>query len=73
MVWVAFITVLFMLPQVSPVTAATFNYTPVAVLVVLGFAGHLVARLGPQLVHRPEGAGPPEELAAAERELESLA
>src|ERR1700710_2418400 len=38
-VWVAFITVLFMLPQVSPVGPSTFNYTPIAVLVVLGFAG----------------------------------
>ncbi|MFF3562056.1 amino acid permease [Streptomyces sp. NPDC002574] len=37
-VWVAFITVLFMLPQVSPVTVDTFNYAPIAVLVVLGFA-----------------------------------
>ncbi|NGN67451.1 amino acid permease [Streptomyces sp. A7024] len=37
--WVALITVLFMLPQVSPVTAETFNYAPVAVAVVLGFAG----------------------------------
>ncbi|MFJ9948304.1 amino acid permease [Kitasatospora sp. NPDC091207] len=37
--WTAFITVLFMLPTVSPVTAADFNYTPVAVAVVLGFAG----------------------------------
>ena len=37
--WVAFITVLFMLPQVSPITRNTFNYTPIAVLVVLGFAG----------------------------------
>ncbi|NEA73243.1 amino acid permease [Streptomyces sp. SID13588] len=36
--WVALITVLFMLPQVSPVTAKSFNYAPVAVLVVLGFA-----------------------------------
>ena len=36
--WVAFITVLFMLPQVSPITRNTFNYTPIA-LVVLGFAG----------------------------------
>ncbi|MFF5252253.1 amino acid permease [Streptomyces leeuwenhoekii] len=36
--WVGFITVLFMLPQVSPVTRETFNYAPVAVLVVLGFA-----------------------------------
>lgn len=37
--WVAVITVLFMLPPTSPVTPATFNYSPVAVLVVLGFAG----------------------------------
>ncbi|MFF7675283.1 amino acid permease [Actinacidiphila glaucinigra] len=36
--WVVFITVLFMLPQVSPVTVDTFNYAPIAVLVVLGFA-----------------------------------
>ncbi|MHB8190213.1 MAG: amino acid permease [Ferrimicrobium sp.] len=38
-VWVAFITVLFMLPTVSPVTRSTFNYAPVAVGVVLLFAG----------------------------------
>ncbi|WP_354643986.1 amino acid permease [Kitasatospora camelliae] len=37
--WTAVITVLFMLPTVSPVTAKSFNYTPVAVSVVLGFAG----------------------------------
>ena len=37
-VWVALITVLFMLPQVSPVKVGTFNYAPVAVAVVLGFA-----------------------------------
>ena len=37
-VWVAFIVVLFMLPPYSPVTAASFNYAPVAVLVVLTLA-----------------------------------
>lgn len=37
--WVAVITVLFMLPQSAPVTATNFNYAPLAVLVVLGFAG----------------------------------
>lgn len=37
-IWVLFITVLFMLPQLSPVTWENFNYAPVAVLVVLGFA-----------------------------------
>ena len=36
--WVAVICVLFVLPTVGPVTAATFNYTIVAVLVVVGFA-----------------------------------
>ncbi len=37
--WTALIAVLFMLPTVSPVDARSFNYTPVAVAVVLGFAG----------------------------------
>ncbi|MFI6682757.1 amino acid permease [Streptomyces sp. NPDC050485] len=36
--WVALITVLFMLPQLSPMTWENFNYAPVAVLAVLGFA-----------------------------------
>jgi amino acid permease (GABA permease) len=37
--WVGVISILFMLPTQSPVTATTFNYTPVAVVAVLGFAG----------------------------------
>ena len=37
--WVAIITVLFMLPQVSPINRDTFNYAPVAVGVVIAFAG----------------------------------
>jgi amino acid permease (GABA permease) len=37
-VWVAIICVLFVLPTVSPVTASTFNYTIVAVVVVVGAA-----------------------------------
>ncbi|MEU5002060.1 amino acid permease [Streptomyces sp. NPDC021622] len=37
--WVIVITVLFMLPQVSPVAWETFNYAPVAVGVVLAFSG----------------------------------
>ncbi|MFD2094076.1 amino acid permease [Blastococcus deserti] len=71
--WVAFITVLFMLPQVSPVTAETFNYTPVAVLVVLGFAGIWWVVSARTWFTGPKVQGSPEELAAAERELESLA
>src|SRR3984893_16597902 len=36
--WVCFITILFMLPTAYPVTWKSFNYTVIAVLVVLGFA-----------------------------------
>jgi amino acid permease (GABA permease) len=37
-VWVAVICVLFILPTASPITATTFNYTIVAVAIVLGLA-----------------------------------
>jgi amino acid permease (GABA permease) len=37
--WVVVITVLFMLPQVSPINRDTFNYAPIAVGVVLAFSG----------------------------------
>ena len=37
--WVAFIVILFMLPEFSPVNRDTFNYAPIAVGVVLVFAG----------------------------------
>jgi amino acid permease (GABA permease) len=38
-VWVVFICVLFVLPPVAPVDVSTFNYAPVAVVVVLVIAG----------------------------------
>jgi amino acid permease (GABA permease) len=72
-VWVVFITILFMLPTVSPVTASSFNYTPLAVLVVLGFAGIWWLVSAKNWFTGPKVQGTPEELAAAERELESLA
>ncbi len=71
-VWVAFITVLFMLPQVNPIDAATFNYTPVAVLVVLGFAGIWWLVSARRWFKGPKVQGSPEELAAIERELGSV-
>ncbi len=37
-VWVVFIVVLFMLPPANPITIDTFNYAPLAVLVVFVFA-----------------------------------
>jgi len=72
-VWVAFITVLFMLPQVSPVGLKTFNYTPVAVLAVIGFAGIYWMVSARHWFRGPKVQGSPDELAAVERELEELA
>ncbi|MFE9423934.1 amino acid permease [Kitasatospora sp. NPDC006697] len=37
--WTGLITVLFMLPTLSPITVKNFNYTSVAIAVVLGSAG----------------------------------
>jgi len=70
--WVLFITVLFMLPQASPVTAKTFNYTPIAVLVVLGFAGIWWLVSARKWFTGPKVQGTPEELAAIERDLDSV-
>jgi amino acid permease (GABA permease) len=71
-VWVCFITILFMLPQASPVTATTFNYTPVAVLVVLGFAGIWWLASARHWFKGPKVQGTPEELAAIERDLDVI-
>jgi amino acid permease (GABA permease) len=71
--WVAFITVLFMLPTTNPVTPSSFNYTPLAVLAVLGFAGIWWLVSARNWFTGPKVQGTPAELAAAERELESLA
>ncbi|MGH3098744.1 MAG: hypothetical protein ACRDMV_22375, partial [Streptosporangiales bacterium] len=37
-IWVAFIVILFMLPPAKPITIDSFNYAPIAVLVVFAFA-----------------------------------
>ena len=71
-VWVGIITILFMLPQVSPVTTTTFNYTPVAVLVVLGFAGIWWLVSARRWFKGPKVQGTPEELAAIERDLDVI-
>ena len=70
MVWVVFITILFMLPTVSPVDATTFNYTPIAVLVVLGFAGIWWLVSARKWFTGPRVQGSAEELAEAERDIE---
>jgi amino acid permease (GABA permease) len=70
--WVVFITILFMLPQASPVTAKTFNYTPIAVLVVLGFAGIWWLVSARKWFTGPKIQGSAEELAAIERDLDVI-
>jgi amino acid permease (GABA permease) len=72
-VWVAFIFVLFMLPTVSPITHTNFNYTVVAVVAVVGFAGIWWLVSAHKWFTGPKVQGTPEELAAIETELESLA
>ncbi len=70
-VWVVIITVLFMLPQVAPITWTTFNYAVVAVLVVIGFAGIYWLVSARNWFTGPKVQGTPEELAAIEQELAS--
>jgi amino acid transporter len=71
-VWVVLIFVLFMLPQVSPVTVDSFNYTPVAFLVVLGGAGLWWVLSARKWFKGPKVQGSEAELAAVERELKEL-
>ena len=69
-VWVGFITILFMLPAAFPPNLQTnFNYAPVAVLVVLLFAGGWWFLGARKWFKGPRVQGSAEELAAIEREL----
>ena len=69
-IWVIFIVIVLMLPQAAPGnTVATFNYAPVAVLVVVGFAGIWWALSARKWFKGPKIQGSPEELAEIERDL----
>src|SRR5215467_11515727 len=69
--WVCIITLLFMLPQVGPITWTTFNYAVIAVGVVLGFAGIWWLVSAKNWFKGPRVQGSAEELAAIEHELAS--
>jgi len=69
--WVAIISILFILPVYSPITHSNFNYTIVAVAVVLGFAGIYWLVSAKNWFKGPKVQGTPEELAAIEHELAS--
>jgi hypothetical protein len=70
--WVVFIAVLFILPQYAPITIDAFNYAPVAVLVVIGFAGIWWIASARKRFTGPKVQGTAGELAAIERDLESV-
>jgi amino acid permease (GABA permease) len=68
-IWVVVIAILFMLPQVVPVRADTFNYAPLAVGVVLLFAGGWWLLSAKNWFKGPKVQGTAEELAAIEADL----
>ncbi|MEV7093895.1 amino acid permease [Amycolatopsis sp. NPDC051045] len=70
--WVVLIFFLFMLPQASPVTVDSFNYTPIAFLVVLGGAGLWWVLSARKWFTGPKVQGSEAELAAVEQELKEL-
>ncbi|MEV6640095.1 amino acid permease [Amycolatopsis sp. NPDC051371] len=71
-IWVVLIFFLFMLPQVSPVTVDSFNYTPIAFLVVLGGAALWWVLSARKWFTGPKVQGSEAELAAVEQELKEL-
>ena len=69
-VWVIFIVIVLMLPQYTPGnTVATFNFTPIAVLVVIGFAVIWWVVSARKWFTGPKVQGTAEELAEIERDL----
>jgi hypothetical protein len=72
-VWVIFICIILCLPQFTWKGAASFNawfnYTPVVLAVVIGFAGVWYAVSARKWFKGPKVQGSAEELAAIEREL----
>jgi uncharacterized membrane protein YqjE len=68
-VWVIFICIVLMLPQYSPITRLNFNYAPIAVLAVIGFAGIWWAVSARKWFKGPKVQGSAEELAEIEHDL----
>jgi len=70
--WTCFIVILFVLPTVSPVTATNFNYSIVAVSVVLFGAGGWYLASARKWFTGPKVQGSAAELEAIERELAAV-
>jgi amino acid transporter len=72
-IWIAFIAILFVLPQVAPgTTLQTFNYSIIAVAVVLLYSGGYWFLSAKNWFKGPKVQGSPEELARIEAELEAV-
>ncbi len=69
-IWVGLICLPLLLPQFSPITTSSFNYAPIAVLAVIGFAGIYWLVSARKWFTGPRVQGSAEELAAIERDLE---
>jgi amino acid permease (GABA permease) len=67
--WVSVSSVLFLLPQASPITHLNFNYAPVALGVVLLVATGWWFITARKTFHGPVNYGTPEELARMEQDL----
>jgi amino acid transporter len=69
-VWIVFITILFVLPQAAPGnTLATFNFAPIAVLAVLIYAGGYWFLSAKNWFKGPKVQGTAQELARIEADL----
>ena len=66
--WVVFMSVMFLLPQVSPITHDSFNYAPIALAIVLLGATVWWFATARGTYTGPVSYGSPEELAAMEAE-----
>ncbi|HET7420464.1 MAG TPA: amino acid permease [Candidatus Dormibacteraeota bacterium] len=72
-VWIAFIAILFILPQLAPgTTLTTFNYSIVAVAVVVLYSGGYWFLSAKNWFKGPKVQGTAEELAKIEAELEAV-
>ncbi len=72
-IWIAFIAILFVLPQAAPGnTVTTFNYAPVAVGVVLLYSGGYWFLSAKNWFKGPKVQGSAEELAKIEAELAAV-
>jgi len=71
-IWVAVIAILFMLPEFSPINRDTFNYAPIAVGVVLLYAGIYWLVSARKWFTGPKAQGTEAELAHIEQEFSQI-